>query len=45
MNSSFRKRFARDLKKVSEPGVLAAVKQAILAVELADGLQDLSDLK
>jgi mRNA interferase RelE/StbE len=45
VRASFRKSFLRDLKKVGDRRVLAQVEGAILAVEAAGGLGDLSEIK
>jgi mRNA interferase RelE/StbE len=45
MNSDFASSFERDLKKIRDAKVLAAVKSAILLVEAADTLQDIPNLK
>jgi mRNA interferase RelE/StbE len=45
MKASFRKSFARDLKKVKSQTVLDRVQLAIEQVEAAAGLQDIGQLK
>lgn len=45
MNLSFRKSFARDLRKIKDASVLGRVQQVIEEVEAAGQLQDVSNLK
>jgi mRNA interferase RelE/StbE len=45
MRTDFKKSFLRDIKKTKEKIVLGKVKQIILAVEQAETMQDIPDLK
>ena len=46
MNTSFRKSFERDLKKLGrDHEALARIREAIESVESADGLDQLSNVK
>ena len=45
MNTEFRESFVRDLKRVKEQAVHRRVRRAIQAVEEADGVQDLPNMK
>ena len=45
MKAEFRESFAKDLKGVKDKGILKRVKELIEAVEKADSLADLSNLK
>ena len=45
MTVSFRKSFVRDLKKVKDTKVRSRVRELIEAVEEADALADLPDVK
>ncbi len=45
MKASFRKSFARDLKKVKDQAILDRVREAIEQVEAADNLAALADFK
>ncbi len=45
MKVEFRQSFAKDLKGVAERGLLKRVKDVIEAVERADSLTDISNLK
>ena len=45
MKTSFRKSFTRDLKKTKDRDVLERVREAILEVEQAATLQEISNLK
>lgn len=45
MKTTFRKSFARDLKKIKDDDVLARVQQVIEAVEAAADLQAIANIK
>lgn len=45
MNTSFRKSFSRDLKKIKDEDVLTRVREAIEEVEEAGELNDLNNVK
>jgi mRNA interferase RelE/StbE len=45
MNTSFRKSFARDLKKIKDQELLDRIRKVIEAVEEADDLQEIGNLK
>jgi mRNA interferase RelE/StbE len=45
VKAEFRESFAKDLKGVKDKGILKRVKELIEAVEKADSLADLSNLK
>ena len=45
MNVSFRKSFARDLKRIKDASVLRRVQQVIEETEAADQLQEIANLK
>ncbi len=45
MNTSFRKSFVRDLKKIKNQRVRDSVREVIEAVEAATDLSDLGDVK
>ena len=45
MKTSFRKSFARDLKKIKDQRLLERVRQVIEAVEAAADLREIDDLK
>jgi mRNA interferase RelE/StbE len=45
LNSAYRASFKRDLKRIRDDGVLAAVRQAILDVEAAASWRDVDGIK
>ncbi len=45
MNIEFRKTFEKDLRKINDRSLLAKVKSVIIAVEAANSLDDIANLK
>lgn len=45
MNIEFRKTFEKDLRKINDGSLLAKVKSVIIAVEAANSLDDIANLK
>ena len=45
MRTQFKESFVRDLKRISVPAVNQRVRRAIQAVEEADGVQDLPNIR